>query len=289
MKAIKTVITIVSLCWSVLPSYGVVIAGTNGSTNTNAPADDPGFGYVGVSQLDRSTVYLGGGWFITANHNGAPSTITMDGSVYSYAASSWTRLTNSVGAGIDLALFRITEAPSGGVTISTAGPSVDDAIVMIGNGRDRTSDLIKWDSSWNVVTKGNGTYSGYEYSGSETALRWGNNTVYATNLVANGVICFASAFDNITGEGQGSPGDSGGGVFVKNGTEWELAGIMLYVGTFSNQLANTAVFGNSTYMADLSKYRDQINQVIPEPTTGTLLAGVALVFGVIKRMRYMYQ
>ena len=57
----------------------------------------------------------------------------------------------------------------------------------------------------------------------------------------------------------------------------------------NSQPADTAVFGDVTYVADLSKYSSQINQVIPEPTTAILLVGVAFVFGVIKRIRYMYQ
>jgi hypothetical protein len=100
---------------------------------------------------------------------------------------------------------------------------------------------------------------------------------------------FSSDFDAISGEGMGAVYDSGGGVFTGSGETTELAGIMISIGTYSNQPSGTAVFGDATYMADLSVYRNQISQTIPEPATGILLIGVAIVFGVIKRLRYMYQ
>lgn len=295
MKITRIAIIFVFICSVTSSSHGVVIAGVNGLTNTNAPADDPGFNYIGVFQNDRSSVYLGGSWFLTANHNGAPSAVTMGGSTYSYMASSWKQLTNSTG-GIDLALFRITSAPVGGVSIGSVTPSLNNPVVMIGNGRDRTSDLIKWNSSWQVVTQGSYTYSGYTYDGTypyDTSLRWGSNTisgVASTNLGTGQMDFIITDFDNITGEGQGAPGDSGGGIFTKTGSGWELAGIMLYAHPpYVGQPASTAVFGNSTYAADVSSYRDQINQMIPEPSTGVLLVGISIVFGVIKRLRYMYQ
>ncbi|MEI6037455.1 MAG: hypothetical protein WCQ91_05985, partial [Planctomycetota bacterium] len=75
-------------------------------------------------------------------------------------------------------------------------------------------------------------------------------------------------------------GDSGGAVFVKNGSAWELAGIMLAVDQYSGQPSNTAVFGNQTYSADLSFYNGQIVQVVPEPGGLALaIAGFLMAFG----------
>ncbi len=70
---------------------------------------------------------------------------------------------------------------------------------------------------------------------------------------------FSTDFNAATGEGQGAPGDSGGGVFIKSGGTWELAGTILYIGEHSGQPQyKIAAAGNLTYMADLSVYRDQI-------------------------------
>jgi hypothetical protein len=74
--------------------------------------------------------------------------------------------------------------------------------------------------------------------------------------------------------------DSGGAVFAQNGSQWELTGVISSVAGFSGQPSaqTTAVFGNATFMADLSFYRPQIVAVIPEPDTSALAAaaGAAL-------------
>ncbi len=62
-------------------------------------------------------------------------------------------------------------------------------------------------------------------------------------------------------------GDSGGGVFYKNGGTWQLAGIMLAVATYSDQPVNAAVFGDETYFADLSTYSSQIAGIMAAPQT----------------------
>ncbi len=71
-------------------------------------------------------------------------------------------------------------------------------------------------------------------------------------------------------EAQAELGDSGGGVFYKNPltNSWELTGMMYAVGNYPNQTldangnpsaaANYAVYGNITYIADLSAYRSTI-------------------------------
>ena len=94
-------------------------------------------------------------------------------------------------------------------------------------------------------------------------------------------------FDRVGGAGddemQAVAGDSGGGLFYKNGTDWELAGILMAVGTSSGQPDDTAVYGNLTHAADLSRYRDQIVAIIPEPGTVLLFAGGLIA--VLRRRR----
>lgn len=246
----------------------VVIYGADGATNTNAPADDPGFNRIGVFQNDRSSVYLGNSWFLTAKHNGAPATLLMGSTNYTYMSGTWTPLTNNVGEQIDLAMFKVVgSTPSDTMPIRSVTPLPLQSVIMIGNGRDRTSGLTKWDSNWNVVTVGPYTYSGYTYDSSypfDTSLRWGNNKVQSIGIALEGMTFFSTEFDNTTGEGQGAPGDSGGGVFIKNGLTWELAGTILYIGEHTDQpSAEIAAVGNLTYMADLSVYRNQILSLRP--------------------------
>ena len=66
---------------------------------------------------------------------------------------------------------------------------------------------------------------------------------------------------------QAVTGDSGGGVFQFVNGAWQLAGVMDAVqSTVANQPGHTAVFGNNqTLSADLSQYRDEIEQVLSQP------------------------
>jgi len=69
-------------------------------------------------------------------------------------------------------------------------------------------------------------------------------------------------------------------VFSKNGSDWELAGMMHAISTFENQPADTALYGNLTYSADLSFYKTQIEAIVavPEPAAlASLVCGLALI------------
>jgi hypothetical protein len=56
-------------------------------------------------------------------------------------------------------------------------------------------------------------------------------------------------------------GDSGGGLFIKNGAIWELAGIAIAVTVESGQPGSTSIYGNDSFYADLAYYRSQILDV----------------------------
>src|SRR5205814_9283654 len=63
-------------------------------------------------------------------------------------------------------------------------------------------------------------------------------------------------------EAQGASGDSGSGVFQLNGTNWVLVGVVDAVSTATGQPANSAAYGNFTYIADIPTYRNQILSII---------------------------
>lgn len=88
-------------------------------------------------------------------------------------------------------------------------------------------------------------------------------------------------------EFQAASGDSGGAVFTQINGTWELAGIILAIGTFDSQPSDTAVYGNCTYCADLRGYSSQIEEAmaVPEPGTLVLLAIGALSFLAYARRR----
>lgn len=129
-------------------------------------------------------------------------------------------------------------------------------------------------------------------------MRWGTNTVSTDELwvtvqvgTLRDVRSFATMFDIVAGsdESQAVLGDSGGAVFFKRGSAWELGGMIFTVKGFSGQpdVALTPVDGNETFSADLSYYAPQIMSLVPEPSTYALLALSAAAFGavIIRRRR----
>jgi len=277
------------------PAGAVIIQTLSGTDNTSAPADDPGWNNVSF-RGNGTAVYLGNGWVLTANHTTGGS-MTFGGQTYTEVPGTAFLLTNNGVAGktatTDLKMFQIDGIPAGLPTLSIAAttPTAGTAVTMIGAGRDRGA-FTQWSVNtstspwtWTEVASG-GNAGGYKTL-STRALRWGTNNVSGTGdwifFDNRDVLTMQTTFDfaDGTSEAQAVVGDSGGPVFVKNGGQWELAGIMVTVGAFSGQPSpgQTAVFGNLTYMADLSFYRDQIVAVVPEPDAATL-TGVALAAGV---------
>jgi len=297
-------LAVVAVGWpAVAPA--VIIQTTTGTGNTTAPPDDPGWSAVGFLGIGTG-VYVGDGWVLTAAHVGA-GPITLAGTTYQPAAGSSVRLTNGGGAGLsaetDLVMYRLTTIPTGiaGVPIAAATPALGTPVTMIGAGRDRQPGLTEWSVNtavdpwiWTEVTAG-GNAAGYKAT-STRSLRWGTNALSGTGeWISYGlgdVKSIVTTFDDLRGtaEAQASYGDSGGGVFAKRGSAWELAGLMVVVDGYSGQPdpGSTAVFGDVTYSVDLSYYRPQIVALVPEPSALMLVAlggGVAWLFHRRRRRR----
>ncbi len=278
-----------------LPTVGlaVLISGGDGKGNTNAPPDDPGWNQVGYiiegSKHAASVVHLQHRWFITAHHN---TTVTggvvFGGITYAVDSNSLIRLTNSgafSGSMADLVLFQTTTRPPlPDVTLRSSQIPNNAPVTMIGDGLNRETDLTYWTSDWVKTNESSGVYSGYVATGSSGTMRWGTNLVSSRNAFATLTSTnygFQVTFDGgREGEGHGMLFDSGGGVFYKNAGTWELAGIMVAQEGYNDQPNPTrnAVFGNKTYVVDLSYYRDQILSIMPEPSTLLMLSVVGMAY-----------
>jgi hypothetical protein len=275
----KTIMALV-VSFSLFPSAkALLVVGDSGtgSVYTNGAGAGSGWNYEGnlTGTAPSSVTYVSNGWFVTANHvwnndvvGKSQGSLSLDGTTYTIDTDSYTSITNADGTGADLCMFRVndlTGLPSG-VSVLESTPRWSDSLILIGNGYD---------------------------NGGSTGLTWGDGDLYSTGSGQNratytatqalnglNTTYYLSVYDNaVTGSAYAQTFDSGGGVFV-NG---QLAGIMVANGT--------GIGDGITCITDFSIYGKQINQtsVIPEPTTAILLAGVALIFGVIKRIRYMYQ
>jgi len=269
----------------------VMINTFSGTGNTTAPADDPGWANIGTRGIG-SGVYLGNGWVLTARHNSSGNFV-LSGTTYMMVPGSQVDIQNlgtpDKSTNTDLIMFQINGDPGlPALSIATAAPANGSAVTMIGAGRNRgafTTWNVNVDTTpytWTIDSE-NPNAAGY-FWGTTRTMRWGTNVISSTGWLNYtigdnfDVLTLRTTFNDSAGysnEAQAAPGDSGGAVFFKNGSQWELAGIMVVTDGFSGQPAQTAVFGNQTFMADLSFYRSQIVVVVPEPGAATL-AGVAL-------------
>lgn len=249
-------------------SDAVLITSGDGSGNTTAPADD--FGFANVGDAVQSAVYLGGGWVITANHV-APGPVVLAGVRYEAVPDSKVRVPNE-GGGVspDLALFRL-EAPwpdLPALAIRTSPPAIGAPVVLAGNGYDRGEPVTVGDRR------------GWKWA-SSTHLRWGTNRVsgiHAPFSIGPGDInsAFSMTFDERDAtehEAQVAIGDSGGGVFMKRGGTWELAGVLFAANAYEDQPAETALYGNVALAVDLSVYREAILAITRGNGAGSHSAG----------------
>jgi hypothetical protein len=229
------------------PADALILDSGDGQGNTSAPADDPGWAHVG--QVSGPTgVYLGNGWVLTAAHVPAGNFV-FGVTIYPFVPGSAVQLLNPDSSLADLHVFRIDPSPSLPLLrIRSTTPSNNTDVTMISQGLSRGAA-----TSWMG-------HNGYEW-GASTGMRWGTNRVAGTDFIGTWTVF--TNFTKIsqggtTHEAQGANGDSGGAVFIKNGSDWELAGVMLAVGVYGGQPDSTALYGNETHAADLSIYRDQL-------------------------------
>ena len=305
-KLCRLFLLLLSVAMLTLPARAVIVAGGDGTQNTTPPPDDFGFANVGaVFNVARgffnSGVYLGNGWVLTAYHvidNGLGGfqfgSIVFDGISYTAEDGSAVRLSNPGLGPTDLAVFKLTTVPENlaPVKLSLTTPLLGASVSMAGDSINRMPN----ETHWNVVnsvwteTNGPGTRQGYKWADGGQTVRWGTNAVSRTALLENDgfgeIVAFRTVLSaGISGEAQGAAGDSGGGVFVKNAGQWELAGIMVATSAFAGQPGRTAVFGNETLIADISTYRNQI-LAVPEPGCGVLLLIGAAALAVRRQRRH---
>ena len=237
-------------------AQAVIIVTGDGSGNTTAPSDDPGFTSVG-SVNGLSGVYLGNGWVLTANHVGS-GPMVFDGVTYPAVPGSWQRLSGSGPTPPDLAVLRMVGDPGLPVTaLATAPPPPGSQVVMIGRGLSR-GPALTWSG-----------HDGWQWT-SPRVKRWGRNRITSTGLSILDTDSITMNFDSsgaaaVSDEAHVAQGDSGGAVYWKSGGTWFLSGTLFVSLTYSGQPSNTSLFGNATAAADTSAYRAEILGIISVP------------------------
>jgi len=236
-------------------SRALAIVDAASQSNTNAPSD--GSPWTSVGRLNGGgCTYLGAGWVLTANHVFAGGgSVNLDGTLYPYDGTS-ARLTNSDGTATDFVVMHLgTLPPLPRMPLMTTAPAVSSTVDMMGFGPIAGSLQTNFGSG----------LIGFTWS-SNPFKSWGNNTVSGGLGVVNAgegnVTVFPTTFDEFgqtSDEAQAAPGDSGGGVFQKSGSTWELVGMLLYTSQpLSGQPLNTSCYGQETFLGNIATYRGQI-------------------------------
>jgi hypothetical protein len=250
------------------PAKAVVIAALNHDATLLAPGDNPAWSNMAFLH-NASAVYLGNRWVITANHVGDGNVRFTDGRTFNFSVGSGRQLTNPTGTSgsPDLRMFRLAEDPGlPTLDIASTLPASATQVMMIGAGRDRGPGLLGWTFAGGVWTPASLPFAnqfGYALE-SSSHMRWGTNRIEGGSTVSNSTRIFTTRFDRgaLAFEAQAAVGDSGGGVFDFVDGEWQLLGIMIAQQSANNQPANTVLFANTTQSADLSRYHDQILNVM---------------------------
>ena len=243
--------------WCGLTFEARAIVDANSPANTNAPADGAPWNSMG-NVKGLSGIYLGAGWVLTAFHVG-PGDVNFGGTLFPWDGAS-VRLTNADGSVTDMEMFHLrTLPPLPRMALATTTPATSAQVDMIGFG------FIAGSAQTTI-----GPYTGFYWSAGQFKS-WGNNLVASggtsvINIGLGDLTVFKTVFNappsQTSDEAQGAGGDSGGGVFHKSGSTWQLAGMIDAIGTLDGQTNQTAVYGNETFSADIATYRIQIAAVI---------------------------
>ena len=239
----RTVLLGLSLVFlSLSRSHGVLFVSTDDpSFNTNAPSGsltNSGWQYEGQWGSFLATP-IAPSFFIAAKHIGGSI-----GEAFVLNESAYHTVAFFDGPSTDLRIWQVAETFPGYASLYTNTDEVGKHCIVFGRGTRRGPAVIV-----NKATKGwlRGDPDGIE--------RWGENVI--TKISASGSVgpLLSVAFDRkgVPNECDLSVGDSSGGLFIKDGTTWKLAGIHYSVdGPFSHDgTTNTQFDGALTDLRGL--------------------------------------
>ena len=236
------------------PSGAIVTAGESAAP----PSDFPYWEHVG-NRGGLSAVYWRDRWVLTARHVGAGAVRFGEREYQALPGSARKFFTDRKPA--DLLAFRLREDPGlAPLPIAAQTLATQTPVVMVGFGAARGD-------AWS-----NGRGSGFRWATGERRRRWGTNRIEGRLLARSGASLtqvffteFDSPDDGTQREGQAAAGDSGGAVFARDGTgAWELAGILVMISRPPGEPTTVALYGDRTFAADLSFYREQLDALLRE-------------------------
>lgn len=266
-------------------SIGLLYAASAGALvvePTSSVASTPDDAVVARWGGNGSGVVVSSQHILTTRHQGGGvgTTVNVDGTNYTVAEITIIQDPDTPANQLDLRVARLE-------TLGGLAPTFTQT-VGIYTGTDELGKTLTvggfGEGRGDAITSGSSTV-GYDWDGAEGTLRWGANTVTQVredaafgafnndDIIA--VFNTPGSTNAVDGEASLAFGDSGGGWFFFDGSDWQLVGL-------SQGVENTeeALFGEALSSVRISSYATQINNAIPEPSTALLftaaLAGLAV-------------
>jgi len=200
-----------------LPSSAIIIAGGDGSGNTNAPTgslENSGWQWQGRFNSYLGTP-IGPHHFITAIHIGGSV-----GNKFYYNNQVYTTVSKTNDISSDLRIWKVSERFSSYAPLYSGTDEVGKGLTVFGRGVDRAEAVT------NTITTDPMT-NGWKWGAYNYTQRWGTNVVDATATDGNGYQFLKMDWDAGVGEHECmlADKDSGGAAFIQDGEVWKLAGI----------------------------------------------------------------
>jgi hypothetical protein len=251
----------------------IVLASADSATNKSGSRSGLPLDHVGIVNRGESGVYLGNyhgkSWVLTANHSG-PGLFELGGITYNAAAGSTHQLLNPDSTPSDIVLFQIDGDPGlPPLNLAPSSPTNRAQVYMIGFGQSGQPNRSYWidrGGAWIPTVSGDPAANriGYQWTGVQPGPEhWGIGSVIGSTRGINQTRAFCTRFLDQMNNACGTGGDSGGGVFIRQGNQWQLIGMLDALSGLANQPAGTSVFnGNINVIADLSQYRTEIDAIL---------------------------
>ncbi len=244
-------------------------------------------------------------YFVTAKHGGGSV-----GGTFTYQGTPFTTTARFDHPTADLTLWQVTGAFGMWAPLYTGTDEVGQGLVVFGRSATRGAEVT-------VPGASPSDLRGWLWGSTGGAQRWGENRVdSAVNYAGADYLLAGFSYDGGANEATLAGGDSGGGVFIRDGSTWKLAGINYAVEATFRTTADGATFNAaifdagglfgdtgdgftllpdssadleaSFYSTRISAYAGWIQEVtaVPEPTAPAGFAGIGLVaFALARRLR----
>src|ERR1051325_131555 len=218
-----------SLLLGAAPAQAIIFYTTGDPNyNTTAPGGtlaNSGWQFEGIWENSYLGTPIAPRYFITASHFGGSV-----GDLFTLNGTQYTTTAFYDDPDSDLRIWRVCGSFAAYAPLYTNSNEINKSLVVIGRGTQRGAVVTT--STTNLLGQVTVKTNGWQWGTGDGVVRWGENTVAS---VVNGDSIFGSgigdmlqaSFDAGAGgnECQLSVGDSGGAVFIKDGSTWKLAGI----------------------------------------------------------------